>query len=320
MKRTRIGRRTARPVTPHGDTDTRVGSRAAGSFPIVGIGASAGGLEAFSALLKQLPLDTGMGFVLVQHLDPVHDSALTQLLGRATSLPVHEVTNNLRVEPNHVYVIPPNRALSITAGVLKLAPRPKTRTPQRSIDFFFEALASDQGDHAIGVILSGTANDGTVGLEAIKAEGGITFAQDDSARYDSMPRSAVAAGSVDFVLSPEDIAAELARIARHPAVIGALSGSSTQAEADRASATAHQDDETPLPSGGHGAPPTGGETARAESDHGARETIAARTEEGFKKILLLLRRHSSVDFSLYKSSTIQRRIVRRMVLTTHDTL
>jgi two-component system, chemotaxis family, CheB/CheR fusion protein len=118
MKRPRVGRRTAPPVTTPTDTDARDGPRAAGSFPIVGIGASAGGLEAFSALLKNLPLDTGMGFVLVQHLDPVHDSALTQLLGRATSLPVQEVTNNLRVEPNHVYVIPPNRTLSITAGVL----------------------------------------------------------------------------------------------------------------------------------------------------------------------------------------------------------
>jgi two-component system CheB/CheR fusion protein len=260
-----------------------------------------------------------MGFVLVQHLDPVHDSALTQLLGRATLLPVHEVTNNLRVEPNHVYVIPPNANLSITEGVLTLGPRPKTRTPHRSIDFFFEALANDQRDHAIGVILSGTATDGTVGLEAIKAEGGITFAQDDSARYDSMPRSAVAAGSVDFVLSPEDIATELARIAKHPAVIGALPGSSTEAEADRASATAHEDDDTPLPSGGR-TPPTGAQTARAEADRGARETIGTRTEEGFKGILLLLRRHSSVDFSLYKSSTIQRRVVRRMVLTKHETL
>jgi two-component system, chemotaxis family, CheB/CheR fusion protein len=108
MKRARVGRRTARQETTHGETDTRADSRATGSFPIVGIGASAGGLEAFSTLLKHLRLDTGMGFVLVQHLDPVHDSALTQLLGRATSLPVREVTNNLRVEPNHVYVIPPN--------------------------------------------------------------------------------------------------------------------------------------------------------------------------------------------------------------------
>ena len=320
MKRTRAGRRTAPPVTMRSDTGTRNVPGADGSFPIVGIGASAGGLEAFSALLKHLPLDTGMGFVLVQHLDPGHDSALTQLLGRATRLPVHEVTNKLRVEPNHVYVIPPNTNLSITGGLLTLRPRPKTRTPNRSIDFFFEALANDQRDHAIGVILSGTATDGTVGLEAIKAEGGITFAQDESARYDSMPRSAVAAGSVDFVLSPEDIATELTRIAKHPAVAGAPSGSPTRAEGDREFATAHEDDDTALPSGGRGTPPTGAETARAEATRSVTDDPQEGTAEGFKKILLVLRRHSSVDFSLYKSSTIQRRIVRRMVLTKHDTL
>ncbi len=190
------------------------------AFPIVGIGASAGGLEAFTELLKHLPLDTGMAFVLVQHLDPQHESALTQLLSRATSLPVHEVTDNLRAEPDHVYVIPPNTSLAIAQGVLKLNPRPKARTPTRSVDVFFESLAEDQRERAIGVILSGTATDGTLGLEAIKAEGGITFAQDESARYDSMPRSAVAAGCVDFVLSPKDIANELARIAKHPYVAG----------------------------------------------------------------------------------------------------
>ncbi len=178
------------------------------SFPIVGVGASAGGLVAFTELLKHLPLDTGMGFVLVQHLDPQHDSALTQLLARATKLPVGEVMNNQPVEANRVYVIPPNTNLGIAQGVLKLRPCPQARTPHRSIDFFFESLAEDQRERAIGVILSGTATDGTLGLTAIKAEGGITFAQDDSAQYDSMPRSAVAAGCVDFVLSPEDIAKE----------------------------------------------------------------------------------------------------------------
>ena len=220
------------------------------SFPIVGVGASAGGLVAFTELLTHLPLDTGMGFVLVQHLDPEHESALTQLLARATKMPVREITNNQRVEANHVYVIPPNTNLGIARGVLKLEPRPEMRTPHRSIDFFFESLAEDQRECAIGVILSGTATDGTLGLTAIKAEGGITFAQDDSARYDSMPRSAVAAGCVDFVLSPQDIAKELARIAKHPYVAGQPPESLTPAEDDRADATAHEDDDMPLPSGG----------------------------------------------------------------------
>ena len=253
-------------------------------FPIVGIGASAGGLEAFSALLRHLPNDTGMGFVLVQHLDPEHDSALPQLLRRATSMPVQEATHNLRVEPNEVYVIPPNANLSISDGVLTLTPRDKTRTPHRSIDFFFEALAEDQHACAIGVILSGTATDGTLGLGAIKAEGGITFAQDESARYNSMPRSAVGAGCVDFVLSPDSIAGELARLAKHPALA-------------RAS------------------------LRRGDLDPEATEAGGpARTRgEGLQTIRRLLHDHSGVDFSLYKSSTIDRRITRRMVLGRHDT-
>ena len=232
-------------------------------------------------------------------------------------MPVREVTNNLRVEANHVYVIPPNTNLGIARGVLKLQPRPETRTPHRSIDFFFESLAQDQRERAIGVILSGTATDGTLGLEAIKAEGGITFAQDDSARYDSMPRSAVAAGCVDFVLSPENIAKELARIAKHPYVAGQPPESLTPAEDDRAAATAHEDDETPLPSGGR-------ERRRRERSRRVPRPSAAGeqsgAENGFKKILLLLRNHSGVDFSLYKSTTIQRRITRRMVLNKQDTL
>ena len=291
------------------------------SFPIVGVGASAGGLEAFTDLLKHLRLDTGMGFVLVQHLDPVHESALADLLGRATRMPVHEVTNELRVEPNHVYVIPPNTNLGIEAGVLKLQPREKTRMPARSIDFFFESLAADQHERAIGVILSGTASDGTLGLEAIKAEGGITFAQDDSAKYDSMPRSAVAAGCVDFVLAPESIAEELARLATHPYVAGTLAlAAQTQPEADHADATSHQKDGSALPSGGSGEPDVGAQRARTEADKTLAGADPPGSEAGFKRVLTLLRNHCGVDFTLYKSSTIQRRIARRMLLCRQETL
>jgi two-component system CheB/CheR fusion protein len=241
--------------------------------------------------------------------------ALTQLLTRATSMPVREVTNNLRVKANHVYVIPPNTNLSIAQGVLKLQPRQETGGAHRSIDFFFESLAHDQRERAIGVILSGTATDGTLGLEAIKAEGGITFAQDDSAKYDSMPRSAVAAGCVDFVIKPADIAKELARIAKHPYVAGDTPEVASPEE-DRAFATAHEEDESPLPSGGRGRPRTGARQARAE----AAATRGKTVENAFKKILLLLRNHCGVDFSLYKSTTIQRRITRRMVLNRQDAL
>ena len=278
-------------------------ARAGLGCPIVGVGASAGGLEAFTQLLRQLPLDTGFGFVLVQHLDPQHESALTQLLARATAMPVREATNNLRVEPNRVYIIPPNTSLGIAHGVLKLKPRAHNRIAPRSIDFFFEALAKDQCERAIGVILSGTATDGTLGLEAIKAEGGLTFAQDDSARYDSMPRSAVAAGCVDFVLSPENIAKELTRIAKHPYVAGRMQGGGSPRLA-RGRIAAQT--------------PRRGDDVRAA---GAEAEPAGRNEpDGYKKILLLLRNHSGVDFSLYKPNTIHRRIARRTVLNQQDTL
>ena len=274
------------------------------SFPIVGVGASAGGLEAFTQLLKALPLDTGMGFVLVQHLDPEHESALTQILSRATSLPVCDVTNNQAVRPNCVYIIPPDTNLSIAEGMLKLQPRPKTRTPHRPIDSFFESLALDHRERAIGVVLSGTASDGTLGLEAIKAEGGITFAQDDSAKYDSMPRSAVAAGCVDLVLSPKNIAQELARIAKHPYVAGQPLALSIRAADDHADAIELEDHDSPLPARKKGAEPKGGNGE----------------DEGYIKTLSLLRNHSGVDFSLYKSSTIQRRITRRLVINKQNTL
>ncbi|MGE5093995.1 MAG: chemotaxis protein CheB [Betaproteobacteria bacterium] len=291
---------------------------AANAFPIVGVGASAGGLEAFTQLLKHLPANTGMAFVLVQHLDPSHESELTNLLARATSMPTREVTDKLRVEPNHVYVIPPNVTMAIARGVLKLEPRPDERKPLHSIDFFLESLAQDRHESAIGVILSGTATDGTLGLEAIKAEGGITFAQDDSARYDSMPRSAEAAGCVDAVLPPEGIAKELARLARHPYVMPHVVPPTrgTAVESERQALTKHQGDATPLPSGGRGTPATGAARARAEAAAGAHGTRDA----DFEAVLELLHAHYGVDFSLYKSNTIQRRIARRMVLSRKDTL
>jgi two-component system, chemotaxis family, CheB/CheR fusion protein len=161
-------------------------AQATQKFPIVGIGASAGGLEAFTELLQNLPADTGMAFVLVQHLDPTHESQLTNLLARATVLPVRQVQNNMSLEPNQVYVIPPNAQMTTRAGVLKLVEGRRTGEAHHSIDHFFESLACDRGWQAIGVILSGSASDGALGLEAIKNEGGIAFAQGGSAKFDSM--------------------------------------------------------------------------------------------------------------------------------------
>lgn len=186
------------------------------TFPIVGIGASAGGLEAFSELLTALPLDTGMAFVLIQHLEAEHESMLTELLSKVTEMPVTEVRHGTRVEPNHVYVIRANTDLSLAGGVLRTSGRKAAAGRHLPIDHFFSTLAEAQGQLAIGVILSGTASDGTLGLKAIKAAGGITFAQDPkSAKFDGMPKSALLAGCVDFVLSPERIATELSQITLH---------------------------------------------------------------------------------------------------------
>jgi PAS domain S-box-containing protein len=187
------------------------------SFPVVGIGASAGGYEAFTKFLEELPLDSGVAVVLVQHLDPKHESKLTELLSRSTRLPVIEVIKTVTVEPNHVYVIPPNKYLAITGGRLKLSPRQQADAPPMPVDFFLRSLAEDQRENAIGIIFSGNGSDGTLGLRAIKAAEGLTFAQDPkTARYTGMPGSAIASGCVDFILPPQGMARELAKSLHRP--------------------------------------------------------------------------------------------------------
>ncbi len=143
----------------------------ANMFPVVGVGASAGGLEAFTQLLKNLPDDAGMAFVLIQHLDPHRDSKLHDLLGRTTSIPVSEVTDGMAVRPNNVYIIPKNTNIAIAGGVLLLTPRKETHQ-HLPIDFFFRSLAGDRQDQAIGIVLSWTGSDGTVGIRELKAAGG----------------------------------------------------------------------------------------------------------------------------------------------------
>jgi two-component system CheB/CheR fusion protein len=209
------------PGRDSGSTDEqRSGAAEQSSFPVVGIGASAGGLEACTALLKSLATDLGMAYVFVMHLDPVRESAFREILARATTMPVATVEDGMRVEPDHVYVIPKNCELNIAGGLLRITNREKPRVVSATIDIFLRSLAADHGGNAIGIILSGTASDGTLGLAAIKGEGGITFAQDSSAKYDGMPSSAISAGCVDLVLSPVAIARELSYIAHHPYIRG----------------------------------------------------------------------------------------------------
>jgi len=184
------------------------------NFPIVGIGASAGGLDAFKKLIAAIPESSGMAYVLVQHLDPSHESMLPEILQRATSIPVHEITDDIHLAPDHIYIIPSNKILTSADGVLQLAPRDK-KILNLSIDIFLTSLAEVHKEFAVGVILSGTGQDGTKGLKAIKEYGGICIAQDtESAAYDGMPESAINAGVVDFILAPEKIPEQLLQINR----------------------------------------------------------------------------------------------------------
>jgi two-component system, chemotaxis family, CheB/CheR fusion protein len=193
-------------------------------LPVVGIGASAGGLEAASSFFKEVPTHLGMAYVVVLHLDPAHESKLPEILARTTPMPVVQVQDGMRVEPDHVYVIPPNCEMTIEHWVLNLREREPHRSANTTIDTFLRSLAVGHGSDAIGVILSGTASDGTLGLAAIKGEAGITFAQEpSSAKYDGMPASAIASGCVDFILTPGQIAKEIARIRHHPYIADAVS-------------------------------------------------------------------------------------------------
>ncbi len=247
------------------------------SFAIVGIGASAGGLESFTQLLRSLPNDTGMGFVLIQHLAPQYNSQLSEILQRTTQMPVTEAVEGMRIAPNSVYVIPPNTLMTLDQGILRLEPRPITRGKYMAIDRFFSSLAADRGQQAIAVVLSGNNEDGTAGLGVIKSVGGITFAQElDTAEFPTMPMIAIASGYVDFVLSIPEIAAELVNISEKNSI--------SEAETDLS-----QPDDIVT-------------------------TIFVDNDENLKIILDLLHKAMGVDFSYYKRGTIKRRISRRMGL------
>jgi two-component system CheB/CheR fusion protein len=216
LKPTR-GRGRSPKATVPSEADPEEGSSAK-TPTIVGIGASAGGLEACSQLLRALPPDTGMAIVVVQHLLPTHSSALPELLAGASNIPAVQVTEGLKIEANHVYVIPPNVHMGIQGGRFHLVPRLRG-AQHMPVDHFLSSLATHAGHRAIGVVLSGTASDGALGLREIKSVGGITIAQDPkTAKHDGMPRAAIATGVVDLVLSPAEIAAELAQISNHPYV------------------------------------------------------------------------------------------------------
>jgi len=185
-------------------------------FPIIGIGASAGGLEAFEVFFRQVPADSGMAFILISHLDPAHSSMLAEILQRITAIPVTEATNQMAVEPDHVYIIPPNREMTIFHGELQLSLPPQLRGLRMPIDTFLRSLAEDEEEKAIAVILSGSGTDGTLGLRAVQGAGGVSFVQDPaSAKYDGMPASAIQSGLATYVLPVEKIFGEIATYVRN---------------------------------------------------------------------------------------------------------
>ena len=189
------------------------------SFPVVGIGASAGGLESLTKLFQHLAADTGMAFVVIVHLEPTHRTLLPELLGNVTSIAVNEAQDGLAIEPNHAYVIPPNVLLTLREGKLRLHPR--HGNPPMPIDTFFRSLAENQGALSIGVVLSGNGSDGALGLGSIKEAEGTTFCQDpQSAKYEGMPRNVIESGYADRVLAPDGIALALSSL---PAAVSALS-------------------------------------------------------------------------------------------------
>src|SRR5262245_42633149 len=200
---------TAPTETPHAPDD-------APHLPsyVVGIGASAGGLEALERFFSNAPTDTGMAFVIVQHLSPDFKSLMNELLDRWTSMAIHRVENGMRIEPDAIYLIPPKKDMIITDGQLLLTDRDPAEIPSLPIDRFFRSLANDAGDRAIGVILSGTGSDGSQGVRYIREAGGLVIVQlAASAKFDGMPNSALGTGAADLILPPEEMPAALVRYA-----------------------------------------------------------------------------------------------------------
>jgi len=253
--------------TPKPARSLRPANQSAGeaAFPIVGIGASAGGLEALGSFLEHIPSDSKLAFVIVQHLDPTHKGMMPELLQRMTSLKVVQVTDRLKVRTGYVYVIPPNRNMSLLNNTLYLFDRSDTRGANFPIDFFFRSLADDLMEKSIGIILSGMGTDGSLGLRAIKEKSGITLVQSPaSARFDGMPKSALETVMVDIVAPPEELPVKL---------LNYLNSFTFSRPGPDINQTKY------------------------------------RTIE---KITILLRTQTGNDFSLYKKTTLHRRIERRM--------
>jgi two-component system CheB/CheR fusion protein len=252
---------------------------------IVGIGASAGGLAALEQFFEQVPPGSGLAYIVVQHLDPTQKSMLAELLQRVTAMPVREAVKMMQIEPDCVYVIPPNTELSVAGGLLHLQKPGEPHGMRLPINILFSSLARDQGERSIAMVLSGMGSDGSLGLQAVKAVGGLTLVQQpDSAQFDAMPRSAIAAGCADIIALPAEMPSRIlaATVAQAPGAAGSRSAVESAAE--------------PSPD--------------------SREMPKAALQNIFR----LLQQRTRHDFSLYKPSTVHRRIERRMAIHTIATL
>ncbi len=283
---------------------------------VVGIGASAGGLTALSDFFRGIPSKTGLAYVIVQHLSPTHESILAELLGRHAAIPVHQASNGMRVDVNGAYVIAPDTKMTLTDGHLKLVPRDPDARPPLPVDAFFRSLADVQAGRTMGVILSGTGSDGALGVRAIKGAGGMTFVQDPtSASSNGMPLSAIATGCVDVIALPAEIAVQLVQLGRHPYL--RLEGDGAEAADDTNAGPASAEHAAPqaAKSGGRTATRNAGEkidvpAAQSSGQPGGE----SGHDDAVMAIIGLLRRRFGVDFSLYKTGTVERRIRRRMAL------
>ena len=273
--------------------------KSAKTFPVVGIGASAGGMDTFIQVLCQLPIDTDMTYILIQHLDPNHPSLAVEIISHSIKIKIQEASDGVQIEPNNVYLIPPNYNLSINENVLHLEERDSSTTINRSIDYFFHSLSKIKNRKIVGIILSGYGDDGTIGLGEIKANGGITIAQVPStARFPEMPQNAIKSGVVEFELSPEKIGFKLLEIAKISSNKSTLKESSPK---NTAEVIKHSETDAIA------------ETDAVSNKSATKFTTENFTESIFLKILNRLLIKKNIDFSGYKHTTIKRRILRRMI-------
>lgn len=277
------------PLDPSTPKNTSL-TRSTLAFPVVGIGASAGGLKALLTLFEHMPNDCGMAFVVIMHLSPKHESNADKIFQNVTRMPVLQITQPVPIERNHIYVIPPAMDLSMNDGYLRLLKPTRERGPQVAIDLFFRALADVHHSHAVGIVLSGSGSDGSVGLARIKEQGGVTLAQTpEDAEYDSMPRSAIETGMVDIVLPVVDMPQRLVELGRNlEALLASKQPLPPLSDSERA------------------------EAAQGEVEYAQAHAQSKPNELALREILAALRSRTGHDFRHYKQATVLRRIERRM--------